>query len=251
MRRQVRLALLAGLVAATAGCGGTDDQDRTLRVFAAASLTATFERVAERFEAAHDGVEVELVFGGSSDLVAQITEGAPADVFASADEATMGRLVDAGLAATEPQVFASNTLQVVVPADNPAGITTFADLARDGVDVVACAPEVPCGAAAQRLAEAAGVMLSPVSEEQSVTDVLGKVTSGEADAGLVYLTDVIAAGDAVMGVPVREAGSAVNLCAVAPVAGSDAEDLAAEFVELVLSEPGQRVLRDAGFAPAP
>ena len=227
------------------GSGGT-----TLTVYAAASLTATFEEIGEEFEAAHDGVEVEFNFAGSSDLVAQIQEGAPADVFASADEANMEKLTAEDLQGTDPQTFASNTLEIAVPEGNPAGIATFDDLAGDDVNLVICAPEVPCGAAAQKVAESAGVTLSPVSEEQSVTDVLAKVASGEADAGLVYVTDVIAS-DAVQGIEFPESSAAVNVYPIATVAASENADLAEEFVELVVGETGQAILAEAGFAPAP
>lgn len=247
-------ALGAALVLLLAcGCSGGDPaggaRDVTLTVFAASSLTASFEQLGERFEADHDGVAVDFAFAGSSDLVAQIREGAPADVFASADQATMETLTDDDLAGSDPQAFASNTLAIVVPADNPAGIDSLADLGEPGVTVVLCAPEVPCGAAARRLADLVGVTISPASEEQQVTDVLGKVRSGEADAGLVYATDVLAAGDAVRGIEVPEAEAVVNLYPIATVAGSDHEELAQAFVDLVLSQDGQQVLRHAGFAP--
>ena len=242
-----RLApVLALLLVPVAGCG-QEDGDTTLTVYAAASLTAAFEQVAEDFEAEHDGVDVELSFGGSSDLVTQIQEGAPADVFASADTTTMDALVDADLVGAGPQVFATNTLEIAVPPGNPAGVATVQDLAEPGLQLVVCAPEVPCGAAAQRVAEAAGVTLAPVSEEQSVTDVLGKVTSGEAEAGLVYATDVRAAGDDVEGIEFPESGDVVNTYPIAPVDGSDETDLADEFVAFVLGGTGQRVLADAGF----
>ena len=229
---------------------GDDEEGTTLRVFAAASLTSTFEQLAEDFEGEEDGVDVELNFGGSSDLVAQIQEGAPADVFASADTANMEKLVDADLDGQEPQDFASNTLEIVTPPENPAGIETFADLARDGLNLVVCAPEVPCGAAALRAADAVGVTLSPVSEEQSVADVLAKVSSGEADAGLVYVTDVKAAGGSVLGITFPESSEVVNSYPITTVEGSDEPDLAEAFVELVLSDAGQAVLREGGFAGA-
>ncbi|MFI2363374.1 molybdate ABC transporter substrate-binding protein [Promicromonospora sp. NPDC019610] len=249
------------LAAAMAGCGsggsgGTDvadgaaPEETTLTVYAAASLTATFEQIGEQFEQAHEGVRVELSFAGSSDLVAQIQEGAPADVFASADEANMEKLTADGLEGAEPVAFASNTLEIAVPPGNPAGVAGLDDLAGD-LNLVICAPEVPCGAATQRVADSAGVELAPVSEEQSVTDVLAKVTTGEADAGLVYVTDVIGAGDDVEGIELPEADAAVNVYPIAPVADSAHADLAQEFVDLVLAEGGQAVLRDAGFAPAP
>ena len=232
------------------GCRGGAEDGTTLTVYAAASLTRSFEQLGERFEAEHDGVEVTFSFAGSSDLVAQLRSGAPADVFASADEANMEKLTADGLEGSAPKLFATNTLRIAVPPDNPAGVRTLADLAEPGVDLVVCAPEVPCGAAAQAVAEEAGVTLDPVSEEQSVTDVLGKVASGEADAGLVYVTDVVAAGDAVRGIDFPESGSVVNGYPIATVAGSDEPGLAEEFVELVLGEEGQRLLADAGFGRA-
>jgi molybdate transport system substrate-binding protein len=247
-RGYAAVAAVAVLVAA-AGCGTDDDGDSgaTLTVYAASSLTTSFEQLGQDFEADHEGVTVELSFAGSSDLVAQIQNGAPADVFASADEAKMEKLTADDLAGSEPELFASNTLEIVVPPDNPAGIQTFQDLTQPDLNLVVCAPDVPCGAASQTAADAAGVELEPVSEEQSVTDVLAKVTSGEADAGLVYLTDVIAAGDDVQGIEFPESEAAVNRYPIATVADSENADLAQEFVDLVLSDTGQSVLRDAGF----
>jgi molybdate transport system substrate-binding protein len=248
-------AATLALAALVAGCGGDDSEasagdETTLTVFAAASLTKTFEQLAADFEKAHSGVRVEFSFGGSSDLVAQIQQGAPADVFASADRATMDKLTADGLQAGEPEDFATNTLEIAVPPDNPAGIASFADLAQDGVNVVVCAPEVPCGAATAKVEDATGVDLQPVSEEQSVTDVLAKVTSGEADAGVVYVTDVLAAGDAVEGIEFPESSEAVNTYPIVALKDSDEGDLAQEFVELVLSDAGQQILHHAGFAPA-
>lgn len=247
---------VAALAALTAllltGCSGSVDDpgsDDVLTVYAASSLTAPFTELGKRFEAEHPGVTVEFSFAGSSDLVAQIQEGAPADVFASADEANMDKLAADGLAASAPVPFATNTLEIVVPADNPAGIRSLADLESTDVQLVVCAPEVPCGAAADRLAEQAGVTLTPVSEEQKVTDVLAKVSSGEADAGLVYVTDVRAAGDAVRGIDVPGADSVVNVYPVAPVSTAVDPALAREFVDLVVSDAGQQVLRQAGFGP--
>jgi len=252
MRRLLAAPLLVGwLVLGGCGSAGGDDggEPSTLTVYAAASLTRTFEAVGDRFEAEH-GVDVQFSFGGSSDLAAQIREGAPADVFASADLANMDELTAEGLAGQEPRSFATNTLQIAVAPDNPLGIASLADVTGKDVNLVTCAPAVPCGAAAQQAAEAAGVELTPVSEEQSVTDVLAKVTSGEADAGLVYVTDVIGAAGAVLGVEFPEASAAVNTYPITTVADSDTVDLAADFVELVLSQDGQAILRDAGFGPA-
>ena len=248
------LAVALGLTLASCGNGsdgggGSSGGGTTLTVYAASSLTATFGKIATQFEAAHDGVSVKLDFGGSSDLATQIQEGAPADVFASADTATMDKLTAAGLTGGDPQDFATNTLEIAVPPGNPAGIKTFQDLARPGVDLVVCAPEVPCGAAARSVAQHAGVTLDPVSEEQSVTDVLGKVTSGEADAGLVYVTDVLAAGDQVQGSTFPESRSVVNTYPIATVKDGKQAALAREFVDTVTGSTGQQVLEAAGFGP--
>jgi len=258
VRRAGRVAgtpavVVAVLVAvALAGCGsgrgddGGADQEgeaRTLTVFAAASLTQSFTEIAEEFEAARPGVTVRLSFGGSSDLVSQIQAGAPADVFASADTANMQR---AGDLAVAPEDFATNTLQIVVPPGNPAGVTSLDDLTRD-VRLVVCAPEVPCGAATVRVANAAGVDLDPVSQEQAVTDVLGKVVAGEADAGLVYVTDVAGADGTVEGITFPEAAGAVNTYPISVLQDAQDAALAQEFVEFVTGDAGRRVLEAAGF----
>lgn len=248
-RRLLTVAAAAALLASLSGCltgcdGDSDNSDKeTLTVFAAASLTDTFTTLEKRFEEAHPHVDVRLSFGGSSDLVTQVNSGAPADVLASADERTMAKLEPGH---TTPRVFATNVLEIAVPPGNPARITTLRDLAGKDVRLVTCAPEVPCGAATQRVADAAGLRWRPVSEEQSVTDVLGKVSAGEADAGLVYVTDVAAAGDDVDGVRFPQASRAVNRYPITTLDG-DHEALAKEFVALVTGDEGQRVLRRAGF----
>jgi molybdate transport system substrate-binding protein len=249
-------AVLVGLALALTGCASAtpaepessaDALEGSITVFAAASLKATFTELAEDFESANPGTTVALNFAGSSDLVTQITEGAPADVFASADEKNMARVTDAALAEGEPVDFATNVLEIAVPPGNPAGIEAFADLAGSDAKVVVCAPAVPCGAATATVETATGVDIAPVSEESSVTDVLGKVTSGEADAGLVYVTDVIAAGDAVEGVEFDESDQAVNTYPIVALKDSAASDVARAFVDYIASEAGRRVLADAGF----
>ncbi|MWV59375.1 molybdate ABC transporter substrate-binding protein [Rathayibacter sp. VKM Ac-2754] len=243
-------AATLGLAAcSTATPTATDGDPRgSITVFAAASLTSTFTELADEFEAANPGVTVDLTFAGSSDLVTQITEGAPADVVATADEKNMAKLTDGGLVdASAPVDFATNVLEIAVPPGNPAGIASFADLAGARVRTVVCAPQVPCGAAATAVETATGVELSPVSEESSVTDVLGKVTSGEADAGLVYVTDVRGAGDAVEGIEFAEAAEAVTTYPIAPVAGSASPALAQAFADFVTGEVGRGVLETAGF----
>lgn len=244
------LAALAALtmLGALTACGGTaDEQDRVLTVYAAASLAVPFEELAERFEADHAGVRVELNLAGSSDLVAQVLGGAPADVLATADLSTMDRFTAEALEGSEPEVFATNTLQLAVPPDNPGDVTSLADLAREELAVVVCAPAVPCGAASVALARATDTTLSPDSEEQSVADVLGKVRAGEADVGLVYVTDVIAAGGEVLGIEVPQSSAVVNDYPVATVADSDEPELGRAFVDLLLGEEGRQVLAEAGF----
>ena len=252
LSRATHLTIAATLVATTplAACADSDGggaDHTTLTVFAAASLTKTFDELGEQFEADHDGTTVTFSFGGSSDLVEQIRSGAPADVFASADTANMDKLGDD---VENRRNFATNTLEIAVPPGNPAGIASFADLAHPGVKLVVCAPEVPCGTATAQAAQKAGVTLKPVSQEQSVTDVLGKVASGEADAGVVYVTDVEGAGDDVEGVALPESSDVVNTYPIATVTGTEHEELAKEFVDFVLSDDGQVVLADAGFASA-
>jgi molybdate transport system substrate-binding protein len=247
------LGLLAGCGSAAAPAGSSASSapptgTQTLTVFAAASLKGTFTTLGQQFEAAHPGTRVGFSFGGSADLVTQLQQGAPGDVFASADTKNMAKATADDLVRGTPVDFATNTLEIAVPPGNPAKITSFADLARPGVKVVVCAPEVPCGAAAQKVEAATKVELRPVSEENAVTDVLGKVQSGEADAGLVYVTDVKGAAGKVGGVTFPEASSAVNTYPIAALAGSKNADLARQFVTLVTGPEGQQVLAAAGFA---
>ena len=267
-RRALPALAIAGLLLTTAACGSgssTDDESPqgggssstsssgqqlsgTVTVFAAASLKKTFTAIGAEFEKAHPGVTVTFNFAGSSDLVAQIQQGAPADVFASADTKNMDKATGDSLTAAPPVSFASNTLEIAVPPGNPARIASLADLAKPGVKVVLCAPEVPCGSAAAKVEATGNVDIKPVSEEQSVTDVLGKVTSKEADAGLVYVTDVEGAGDAVEGVEFAESSSAVNTYPIATLRASRNATAARAFLEAVTGEPGQGILAAAGFA---
>jgi molybdate transport system substrate-binding protein len=242
------VALLGVLLLAGCGTSGASSDDgRTLTVLAAASLTDAFTALEKQFEADHPGVDVKISFAGSSALVQQITNGAAADVFASADEKNMKKVTDAGLADGTPEVFATNQLRIAVPRDNPAGITSFADLARDGVTVVVCAPQVPCGSAAEKVEQATGVTLRPVSEEQDVKSVLTKVETGEADAGLVYVTDVNSAGDKVKGIAFPESGEAVNSYPVTVLKDAPQADLAKDFVNLVRGKEGKAALEKVGF----
>ena len=252
----VLAAGLAGCAASTTANGNTvngaaqSDSSTaagTVTVFAAASLKATFTKIASEFEAANPGTKVTLNFAGSSDLATQISQGAPADVFASADTKNMDKLSDAKLIDGAASNFATNVLEIAVPPANPASIRSFADLAKPGVKVVVCAPQVPCGSATEKVEQATGTTLKPVSEESSVTDVLGKVTSGEADAGLVYVTDVRNAGGKVKGITFSESDQAVNTYPIAAVGSSKNKELAKAFIAMVTGSEGRKVLSDAGF----
>ena len=253
-------ALAAGLTLLLAGCGGAAQpaasapsaasaESGTLTVLAAASLTATFTALEKQFEADHPGVDVKLNFAGSSDLAQQIVNGAPADVFAAASDATMKTVTDAGLAAGTPTIFATNALQIATTPGNPKGIATFADLARPDLKVVVCAPQVPCGAAAEKIEKATGVTLSPVSEEADVKSTLGKVTSGDADAGLVYVTDVAAAKGSVQGVSFPEADQAATNYPITVLKDAPQAQSAQQFVDLVTGDAGRQALEAAGFGP--
>lgn len=231
------------------GAGGTsgssDELSGTLTVFAAASLTVTFDELRTTFMEQHPGVTFpEITYDGSATLAKQIQEGAPADVFASADEKNMDKVATL---VTDRVDFASNTLRIAVAPGNPKHITGLADLAKDGVVTVICAPEVPCGSAAHTALDAAGVTLKPASEEQNVTAVLTKVASGDADAGLVYATDVESSGGTVEGVDFPQAAKAVNVYPIAALADSKNQAAARAFIDLVTGDAGHQILAAAGF----
>ncbi|MBB6626967.1 molybdate ABC transporter substrate-binding protein [Nocardioides sp. KIGAM211] len=245
------LSLLA-LALPLAACGGGDDgapsadgDGTTITVLAAASLTGTFTDLAKQFEDDHPGVTVKLAFDSSATLAQQALDGAPADVLATADEATMDSAADA--LAADPQVFATNTMVLVTPADNPAQITDFGDLDTGGATFVACVDTAPCGKVAAALFQDNDLTAKPASLEVDVKAVLAKVTSDEADAGFVYRTDAVAAGEDVRSVDIPHAEDEVTTYPIAPLDQSRASGLAGEFVDLVLSTEGQQVLADAGF----
>ena len=265
-RRLATLGLAAALVASLVACGSDGDDvaesgdpattapvdAQTVTVFAASSLTDAFTEIGEGFEAANPGTTVELSFGASSDLVDSITSGealGTADVFASADESNMDKLVEAGDEGAEPQVFARNQAEIAVPAGNPAGITGIEDFAEADLFLGVCAPEVPCGAYARAVFDNAGVTPSIDSEEAKVTDVVAKVASGELDGGIVYVTDVTADDDDVDGVEIPEEFNVDATYPIATVAEAPSADGATAFVDYVLSDAGQAVLADHGFLP--
>lgn len=258
-------AVLAGLVL-VAGCGGQDADDRppgtpddtgvvsdqtgdvsgTVTLYAAASLQAAFTELVARFEQLNPSASVEApVYDGSSTLVAQLIEGADADVLATADEVTMADLVAAGGTDAEPQVFATNTLVIAVAPGNPLGIDDLDDLA--GTDYAVCAPAVPCGAATTELFGLEGVELDAITQEQNVTAVAERVASGEVDAGLVYATDAATRTDELEAVVPSSAGAVVNAYPITTLDGAD--EAASGFVAFVLSDEGQTVLAEFGFGP--
>jgi len=254
MRRAVLLAVLVlGVTACSeadptvSGQGGGDDLSGPLTVFAAASLTDVFERLGELFTVDHPEVEVTFNFGPSSGLATQISQGAPADVFASANASQMAVVADAGSADGVPTIVAANVLQIAVPAGNPAGITGIGDFENAGLTLAICAPEVPCGAAAQTVFAAAGITPSVDSLDEDVRAALTKVELGEVDAALVYVTDVIAAGDSVEGIDFPEAEEAINSYPIVALAAAPNPDAAQAWVEFVLSDVGSAVLAEAGF----
>jgi molybdate transport system substrate-binding protein len=257
------LVPLATLALIAAACGDDDDSDSgattteaqattpgvegDITVFAAASLTESFSEIGEAFGAANPDAMAEFSFDASSALVQQITEGAPADVYASADTANMDKLTEAALNGTDPVVFATNLLTIIVAPDNPLGITGVDDLANPDLDVVVCAPEVPCGNYANQIFEAAGVAVTPDSFEQNVRGVVTKVTAGEADAGIVYVTDVIAAGDAADMVEIPEDINVVAEYPIATVAESASPEVGEAFIDFVLGSEAQAILAEYGF----
>jgi len=254
LRRTVTVALAAAALALTGCAAGAESPTPTatgeasesavsgeLTVYAAASLSAAFDEIGDAFIAENPDVQFSAVYDGSSTLVTQLLEGAPADVFASADEANMDKLEDA---AVDPALFASNTLVIAVPAGNPGDVETLADLAD--VTTVLCAPEVPCGAASETLLSNAGVTVDAASLEQNVTAVLTKVAAGEADAGLVYATDAIGRDDVEVIVP-DGADEVVNHYPIAALSEAPNSDAADAFVAFVLSDEGRSILADFGF----
>lgn len=240
-------AVVAAVVMVTTGCGSRSGRADEIVVFAAASLTGAFSDLGAAFTEIDPDTTVTVNVAASSELVAQILDGAPADVFASADPATMTRLTDAGAHATEPVVFARNDSMIVVAAGNPLGITAVDDLANDDLVLVVCTPDAPCGRYAAGIFDRAGIAPTPDSYEANPRAVLNKVALGEADAGIVYTTDVRAAGDAVRGVVIPDDMNIVAEYPIAVTAEAPDPDGARAFVDFVLSPTGQDILAAHGF----
>ncbi|TAK70653.1 MAG: molybdate ABC transporter substrate-binding protein [Actinomycetota bacterium] len=256
-RRRQLLALVAGVAAAAglAACGdgsgtaaspsGSASANGSIVVYAAASLQESFTQLGKDFEAAHPGAKVTFSFGASSALAAQLTAGAPADVFAAASPATM---TQAASVVGTPATFAVNTMQIAVPPENPAGIAGLPDLAKPTVKVAVCQSQVPCGATAAKVFSNAGITVTPVTAEVDVKAVLTKVSLGEVDAGVVYVTDVVAAANSVKGIVIPAGLNASTAYPVAVVNSTRQRATATAFVDLVTSPAGHAVLARAGFA---
>ncbi|HEX6577965.1 MAG TPA: molybdate ABC transporter substrate-binding protein [Jiangellaceae bacterium] len=262
MTRSGRAILLAAVAVVLASCAADNDQPSTpqgvvppsdttasgtVTVLAAASLTEAFEELGARLADEFPDLEVVFSFGPSSGLVEQVLAGAPADILATADTRTMDDAVAGGAVSGEPTVFARNTLALIVPAGNPGGVTGLADLAREELRVAICAPEVPCGAAAQRLLQAAGVTAAPDTLATDVKEAASLVALGEADASLVYRTDAAAEGAAVDTIDVPASDQVVNDYPVAMLAGAPNPEAARMVLDAIIGEPGQQILGDAGF----
>jgi molybdate transport system substrate-binding protein len=251
--RAARPAILTsvGILLLAAGCGGDSDdgasEGETVTVLAASSLTETFTELEGIYQEEHEGVDVRISFDSSSTLAGQAIEGAPADVLATADEATMAMATDADVTAEEPQLFATNTMVMVAPAGNLAGIVSFEDLNQEGITYIACEKSAPCGALAKTLLDANQIEAAPSSFEVDVKAVLTKVELDEADAGLVYESDAVASGDKVETIEIPMAEQEINNYPIATLTQSENPDLATDWVDLVLSEEGQGILGEAGF----
>jgi len=259
MRRFAVIAIAGLAVTAMAGCSssgspsssGTNSPSKaaatgTITVFAAASLTGTFTQLGHQFEVAHPGDTVKFSFGSSSSLATEITSGAPADVFASAAPANMDTVVSAG-DASSPQDFAKNTAEIAVPPTNPANVASVADLAKPTVKVALCQPQVPCGVIAAKVFTNAGITVHPVTLEPDVKSTLTQVELGSVDAGVVYVTDVLAAGAKVKGITIPANDNASTLYPIAAISNSTHLSVAQQFIAYVLSPAGQQVLTAAGF----
>jgi molybdate transport system substrate-binding protein len=243
----MRLAVIVVAALLVATCDSGTGSERTLRVVAAASLTEAFTDLEQTFERKHPDVDVIVSFDSSAILVEQLSQGLRADVLATADERSMDEALAAGVVTGTPEPFATNTLVIVTPPGNPGKVGGLDDLAD--ATVAACVPAAPCGDATRRLLELNRVAATPITEEENVKGVLTKVTSGEVDAGLVYASDANAAGDRVEVVPAANAADVVNVDPIAVVKDSANAEAARDWIELVTSEPGQRVLERHGFGP--
>jgi molybdate transport system substrate-binding protein len=262
MKRLLATAAAVATLTLAAACGSSSDDNSsgsspsasassgasgTVTVFAAASLTESFTTLGKQFEAAHPGTTVKFNFGASSTLAENINQGAPADVFASASPKNTKQVVDAG-GASDSKTFANNVMEIAVPPDNPANVTQVTDLAKSGVKVALCQPQVPCGTVAQEVFKKADITVKPVTQGADVKAVLTTVQLGEVDAGMVYQTDVQSAGTKVKGIVIPADQNASTSYPIAQLTKAPNATGAAAFVDYVLSPDGAKVLQQAGFA---
>jgi molybdate transport system substrate-binding protein len=240
-------AASAGASAASSAAASATAGTTSITVFAAASLQGSFTEIGKQFERAHPGARVTFSFGPSSGLATQIINGAPASVFASAAPANMTQVVKAGETLNSPSNFAKNKMEVAVPPGNPAGVTSVSNLSKSAVKVALCQPQVPCGVVARDVFKNAGISVTPVTLQPDVKSVLSQVELGNVDAGMVYVTDVKAAGTKVKGVPVPAGDNASTLYPIATLEGASDKTVANEFVAYVMGPQGEHVLAQDGF----
>jgi molybdate transport system substrate-binding protein len=245
--RASRLGVIALCLGFLASCRDANSGTKTVMVFAAASLTSSFHELAKSFEAGHPDTRIELHFAGTPQLVVQVREGAPVDVFASADEANMQRIVETGTPIAAPVVFAHNRLAIVTAKGNPKGIRGLVDLARDDLRVILCGPEVPAGRYARQALEKARVRVNSRSDEPSVKAIVSKVSLAEVDAGIVYVTDVTSAADQVDAVPIADEHNVIASYPIVALGAGVHRSGGLAFVEYVQSAAGQAILRRYGL----
>lgn len=250
MRRLASLVMVPIFGLVFAGCASSDDTTTSLRIAATSSLTEVFNDIGEQFMLANPDITIAFNFASSSDLALQISQGLPADVFASADVKNMAKVTDAGLLHGQPVAFATNSLEIVVEKGNPLRIDSLAQLASPRLLFVTCPIEVPIGAYTAEVLRNAGVTVTPASLEENVKGILTKVALGEADAGIVYRTDILAAGNSVTGVPINDNVNVTTKYLVGALRDSQNQDASQRFIIFLSSEQGQKIFSQFGFGPA-
>ena len=250
MRRLASLVMVPIFGLVFAGCASSDDTTTSLRIAATSSLTEVFNDIGEQFMLANPDITIAFNFASSSDLALQISQGLPADVFASADVKNMAKVTDAGLLLGQSVTFATNSLEIVVEKGNPLFVDSLAQLATPGLLFVTCPIEVPIGAYTAEVLRNAGVTVTPASLEENVKGILTKVALGEADAGIVYRTDILAAGNSVTGVPINDNVNVTTKYLIGALRDSQNQDASQRFIIFLSSEQGQKIFSQFGFGPA-
>ena len=250
MRRLASLVMVPIFGLVFAGCASSDDTTTSLRIAATSSLTEVFNDIGEQFMLANPDITIAFNFASSSDLALQISQGLPADVFASADVKNMAKVTDADLLHGQPIAFATNSLEIVVEKGNPLNIDSLAQIATPGLLFVTCPIEVPIGAYTAEVLRNAGVTVAPASLEENVKGILTKVALGEADAGIVYRTDILAAGNSVTGVPIADNVNVTTKYLIGALRDSQNQDASQRFIIFLSSEQGQKIFSQFGFGPA-